>query len=104
MNSQSPFLNGIYRASQQQATCRQAPHCRRLQHCRNMHTSEELDGAQPSPKRAKADSSQKMGALLLRGWTMRAESCPDCLVSRLVAKRGRVAGGIRLTVSGVECF
>lgn len=39
------------------------------------------DGAgQRSPKRARADASQQMGALLLRGWTMRAESCPDCMV------------------------
>ena len=41
-----------------------------------------------------------MGALLLRGWTMRAESCPDCLVSRLIAKHARVAcaGGSLLAV------
>ena len=51
-----------------------------------MHSSRDLDGAQPSPKRAKADSSQKLGELLLRGWTMRAESCPDCLVSRLLSQ------------------
>jgi hypothetical protein len=57
--------------------CRTSVEAGREMQCRDG----DDDGAgQRSPKRARADTSQQIGALLLRGWTMRAESCPDCMV------------------------